>query len=618
MSAPTEGPPVSHYVRSVLPFSRRYLEAVLDCLLADFARRRLRPQWWPPASLKHLTRSATLRRERWKSALPGDVAQAAFPPADADISLKDEATWQIARHLKRLYETISADELEPGLASLERLPLVELPDDRYLLDLGVSALPSATVRAALPASAWDTLLTDLSNHVFTDFLLWLLKQHYPAVTTPELFERIGVFVRRELERRRRLPEGDWTNQWTSYASSALDACRAESGKVSGSVQGLRYEDLDASIELLLSHLPADIQRDAMLRYESQRRSLLEDALASELLSRGLPDEPGELFVLRYLSASECRVPFEAQSASRLITGVRGATWEVVLPIRGHVEQRLATDSLGFTFTNEFPVPRLQAPQGAVTFAHFQSLSAASQDEAAHEARRRLTLAISAVGVFSRTPLTIEILDAHTRVEGAVGWGYVGRRTVLPLTTPAVTDWQPIFAELDAVLRAPDDLAERIREALIHLHRGEASYDAEDRLDEAWKVLEIIGEYATRRAEALLCYLPLYFVSREFKSLNSRKKLEVVKQKYRRTRDAFVQVKEARNKAIAHRSIARADWKVLGHHSEWVLAFARQVLIGAFVGWTLGARRPRELAHQLRRAYEKNFHFRPPNPSELRE
>jgi hypothetical protein len=230
----------------------------------------------------------------------------------------------------------------------------------------------------------------------------------------------------------------------------------------------------------------------------------------------------------------------------------------------------------------------------------------------------LTIAVSAVGVFSRTPIDIEILDAHTRVEGATGWGYIGRRTGLPLTDVTVTNWQPILEELDAILRARDDLAARIREAVIHLHRGETAYDAEDRLDEAWKVLEVIGEYATKSAEALLCYLPLYFVPGDFRSLNSRKKLDAIRKKYQRTRSAFLQVKDARNDSIAHRKVARADWKVLGHHSEWALSFARQVLIGAFVGWTLGARRPRELESHLRKAYEKNFHFRLPNASELRE
>src|SRR5713101_9205253 len=205
MTSPNQRRPLSYYVHSSLPFSRRYLEAVLDSLLNDFARRQLRPKWWPRASFKYLTQSFTIRRELWKTVLSSGVPDAAFPPSNAEVTLKDEETWHIANYLKRLYETISADDLKPGVVPFEQLPLVELPDDRYQLDLAVSALPTATMRAALPASSWESLLRDLSNRVFTDFLLWLLEERAPDVTVPDIFRRIGGFERRELTRRESPP-----------------------------------------------------------------------------------------------------------------------------------------------------------------------------------------------------------------------------------------------------------------------------------------------------------------------------------------------------------------------------------------------------------------------------
>jgi hypothetical protein len=614
MNHPSSVHPLSSCVDSHLPFSRYYLEAVLDCLLDDFNCRQLQSKWWPQSSFKSLIQSCKLRRGVWKAALPSAV----FPPPDADRDLKDEALWQIASYLKKLYGTISAAELPPGPLSLEELPLVELRDDRYQLDLAVSRLPAATARAVLPRSTWESLLHGLCDSIFTDFLLSLIQEHVPDLTVSDLLRRMGEIINRQRARRQRPPVGDWYDQWVTYLSLPAEASEATDIRLGTRLSHLTYALLDDTMAGLLSHLPEEIQRDAMLSHEFGRIALLQDALAAELSSGHLPDQSCETLVLRYLAVPGRRIPLEERAAGILLDTIRGADYEVVLPMRGYLERSVPTGDFGFTLTNQFPVPGIAVPAGAVMFAYFPRLGAASQAEAAHEARRRLAVVISAVGVSVRASTAIEILDAHTRRHGSVGWGFFGRRAALSFGEAGGTSLAPILAELGAISQATDDLGDRIREALIHLHRAETSYDAEDRLDEAWKVLEIIGEYATKRAEALLCYLPLYLVQHDFDLLNGKKKIEAIRSKYRRILDAFTQVKDARNDTIAHRRMARADWKVLGHHSEWALSFARDVLFGAFAGWTSGARRPRDLEGELRNAYEKRFHFRLPNPSELRQ
>jgi len=270
-----------------------------------------------------------------------------------------------------------------------------------------------------------------------------------------------------------------------------------------------------------------------------------------------------------------------------------------------------------TIRREFVVTGFAPPAGPVSYAHFSDTIARSPDEAIGLARRRLHVALSAVGIASGTPINFEILDAYYRPAGSNRWSYMGRQATLPLSTISAQNWGSIISELHAILVAEDELARRVQESLIHLHRADAAYDAEDRLDEAWKVLELIGKWAESQAESLLCYLPLYFVRKDFATLSAEGKIATLREKYQGVQRPLLAVRQARDKALAHRPLVRADAVVLEHHGVWATGFAKEAVSAAIVGWSAGARKPEDLKPKLEEVYLTKFSCRIPSREEMR-
>jgi len=163
----------------LLRCSYRYLEALLDGLLA---RAPERSHWWQDGR-KSLLRGAEIRRMRVWQQTPYDPAFSvpALTSSPDSEEFRDEAIWQVARHLDDLYVTIPFSEQDEALIPLE--------DHRYETHLGAAVLPSPAARSKLPVTIWDMVLRDLTHSVYADFLLWCLQRNLPetARTTSRTF-----------------------------------------------------------------------------------------------------------------------------------------------------------------------------------------------------------------------------------------------------------------------------------------------------------------------------------------------------------------------------------------------------------------------------------------------
>jgi hypothetical protein len=183
--------------------------------------------------------------------------------------------------------------------------------------------------------------------------------------------------------------------------------------------------------------------------------------------------------------------------------------------------------------------------------------------------------------------------------------YLGAQRRTPLSRVATEAFSTTIQGLGELMSSDADYSHRIRQGLVHLARAEAVDDLEESLGEFWRCLEILAGDATK-LEPALCWAPLYVVPSDFSARNSREKLNMIEDKYKRNRRAFRQLVNARNKLLVHRPVAVADWKVLEEYSEWTRLFVRGVLLGSIQAHRAGARCVAEIKRTLDRAYWNTF------------
>jgi hypothetical protein len=150
------------------------------------------------------------------------------------------------------------------------------------------------------------------------------------------------------------------------------------------------------------------------------------------------------------------------------------------------------------------------------------------------------------------------------------------------------------------------LAIRIRQAFVHLDRAQRAADAEDRFDEAWRVLEILAGNATRNLFSTVCYLPLYFVPKGFAQMPKPQQEALVADVYKRHRRYLSSARTFRNRRVVHRELTGTDIRVFDHNAQWLLSFARTALRAVDAARDSGARTPGEVVSRLQAEYEKLF------------
>ena len=325
--------------------------------------------------------------------------------------------------------------------------------------------------------------------------------------------------------------------------------------------------------------------------------------------------PDEVFI-KYFGSTERRLSIERESGQDLRQDLETRKYEVVLELRGAIRNDVLFPELGFEVLREPPATCWLKTSEGLLFARFTDIDARTHEDAVLKARRRLFVLVSSVSLARGHAIELDVGEANVRIDGAEGWGGIYRRTSLPIGVESPEDWRNILVKWQPILNAEDDLAVRIQEANIHLHRCRASYGVEEKLDEAWKVLELLSGHAGKKGAALLCYLPLWFIPAEFKDFTGRRRMAFLREEYERLTKQFKTVDETRNKVMAHRERPRADWAVIQHHAVWAESFARDAILGAATGWINGARQPMDVVNILKKSYEKGFGIKLPTKTDI--
>jgi hypothetical protein len=244
------------------------------------------------------------------------------------------------------------------------------------------------------------------------------------------------------------------------------------------------------------------------------------------------------------------------------------------------------------------------PHPSLCFAYFPRIRARHVEEAVHAARTRLTVWFSLLGVVDQRPIDYQILRTWAANPDSP-FPFLQGPIVVPLSL-AHKLWEDLLPESQDLLNADDELATRIRQAFVHLDRAQRAADAEERFDEAWRVLEILAGNATRGLFTTVCYFPLYFVPKDFDQMPRRRQEALVADVYDRHKRYLSSAKKFRNRRVVHREVTGTDIRVFDHNAQWLLSFARTALRAVDGAWDSGARTPPEVVSRLQAAYERHF------------
>jgi len=591
----------------LLRSSCRYLEATLDGLLAQAPTRS---SWWEDGR-KSLMRGAEIRRMHVWRQTPYDptFSVPSLAKSTNPEEFRDEAIWHVARHIDDLYVTIPLSD--------DTRTLVELENHRYHTHLGASILPSPQAHSKLPVLIWDIVLRDLAHSVWADFLLWCLQHHAPTTRVGDLIVSSASTLEWLTAGRRPsstpLPGGSWE----TALGEALQAAHPElAALVSDEVASITYDALNSAFEDVLSLLPSSLGAESAAKFSSHRETLIAAGCLS-LLPRSDESEL-DYRLIDYLSHVSRRRLIEASANTTLEWHAAERDHEVLLELRAELADDLEAEPLGFSLLRRPPegFVRERQPDGVETepppslcYAHFPRIYARHAAEAVHLARTVLAEWFSLLGVFDQRPLDYHILRAWA-ASADLPFPMLQGPIVVPLAL-AHKLWTDLLSDWQDLLNANDDMATRIRQAIVHLDRAQRTADVEEGFDEAWTVLEILAGNATRALFATVCYLPLYFVPQDFDRLPTRQREALVAEAYERHKRYLSSAKVFRNQRVVHREFTGTDVSVLDHNARWLLSFGRTALRAAISSWQSGARSPREMVSNLRSAYEKNYGMRLP-------
>jgi len=573
-----------------LEFCRRYLETVLDRLIENYG---LAGAWCNPGC-DEFTR---YYERKGRKATTGNALQVPNLPQGAG----GEAIWHVAKLLSDLYQT--------GPFGERRAVLVEIADHRFDIILAVAKSPTRDAVAMLPARSWKFIFWGIAQTVWVDFLLWSLKSYRSAVTARELLLTPTETLRVRIGQERALPPEEWGQDWPRQAQDAMHSLPPNEQAVLDKPLGsLTLPDIESVTERVLTAFPSMRDRG----YQQWiREQTLEEAIGHHL--EAVDADVSARKMQAYLATASSRGALEERAFQAIPRWLASGPYDVVLVLRGATPHDLTTSTAyGLTITQTPPpIPYAPAQEG-MSYAVFTGVAGKNHDAVIHECRKRLRVVLAAVAVASRTPIEVQIMHyAYVRREEEDRWTPSGSRGTVPLGR-AAGDWEESFKTWQDLLEADDDLALRIRLALVHFSRAEGAYDADERLEAYWKVLEEIAEGDVE----WLFALPMQFIpqrlSRMKKKLNQKAFLDT---RWEALRAQFRSIKDMRNGVIVHRLVARADAVVLERFASALEPLAREVLRAALSGWHQGARRPRRVLERPEEAYQT--HFGLPLPSRKR-
>lgn len=579
-------------------FHARYLELLLDNLMRNPPATPL----WCRHALKYLNCS---REERQKQAWKGPLPKTVLLEAMSD-PLRDEALWSMARILEQLYNTQEFGAETPGL--------MLVPDDRYFVHRASAALPAPEAHATLTLLAWTRILTELGDTVYIDMMLWSVQVARPKLVLGDLLEGLTETLKGHgTARRKEGDEAKWADAWASLEQrlpAVLGSRRSQP------IAGLTLAEADAFVGDVLREAPQPFIPGGYSGVRELRLRALGDALAGVL--EALPEEPPSLE--EYLSLEARRIPLERAAADEVRRQLQGASFDVTLPVRVAVAAKLPApfEPLGFDLAEDAADLEFARKDLGVLYARFAGLEATGPDHAVEKARSRVRLALARAGMFAASVVGFDIVDAFVRYTGTRMWGTANRRWRIRAAALDNDSFTAVAAIADLLL-AGDDLAVRIQEAIIHLHRASLAADSEEAFDEAWKVLEIMTAEASTTGASLIAYFPLMKAPRGLKKMSGSERDAFVKAQYQENLNLFEQIASIRNENVIHRNIARADWHVLEQHAAVAISFARAAVELAISAWkssSLAARDRTGLKKCLDAGY-KTLSITLPKQSDLR-
>lgn len=558
-----------------LEFYRHYLELIFVHLF------RLRPaagSWCAPG-VRDFERSVAGRTP------PAESAYLADPRAE---NLRDEAAWHVARMLADLYETQSL------VAFSGSTSLVPIEDHRHSIIAGVTSGPRADATANLSLSDWDSVLQDLARSIWVDFLAW--STAYCGLTTPlrELVpEAIAALCARSAAPDQRA-DAAWFERELSPAQHVAFA---------RSIGAVPLAELDQLLASLLPRYPNDrIQR--LSGYRQIREDLIDDVLGTALET--LPEFPLDAWAVLYFGQAATRAPIEDRETQRLLDVVIEREYEVVFPLLGQLPQSLHAPAHGLEITSAPPTiePPFLAREGAV-YARVTSLRARAPSDALAQARRRVEIFLAAAGVRSGAGVAIQALgESYHRIWASPDWRFGGETHGLPLSAVAES-WATAMQAWGDLLRATDDLGIRIQDALVSLNKGYCDQTARERLQEHWRVFEILlGEAAPGALKSWGYVLLLYRLPNAFGSMSGPDQRAFVDDRVKLLRQQIEGLIRFRGQAVDHRAIAHPDTAVLSHWATVAQHLAREFLSAAITAWYDGVRAPRDVERRIRNGYDR--------------
>lgn len=175
---------------------------------------------------------------------------------------------------------------------------------------------------------------------------------------------------------------------------------------------------------------------------------------------------------------------------------------------------------------------------------------------------------------------------------------------MPLSSVAEV-WPATMQAWEDLLKATDDLAIRIQDAMVSLNRGYCDHTARERLQEHWRVFEILlGETASNALRGWGYRLPLYRLPKSFHKMSGPDKCAFVDDRVELLKLQVGGLIDFRNKAVDHREIAQPDNAVLSHWATVAERLARDFVSAAITGWYDGARAPRDVERRVRNGYDR--------------
>ena len=454
------------------------------------------------------------------------------------------------------------------------------------------------------------MLQEVGHTMWVDFLLWCVKRLPEPATARETLMNSAEALRARLSDPRQLSAEQWAQTWQQEAGTAMSTLAEEQRTIlDEELVSLTLQDLESLTAGFLRGFTRGFVRElADVRWVLDQT--LEEGLGTKLEAQRVQVTARQID--GYLREAPNRRQLEERALNEVRIQLQSGRYDIVLLLEGALQHELTTSSgYGLTITpTPPPIPGLSSRDGLI-YACFSNIEGSSGEAVIHECRRRVQTALAAVATWGRTPIDIKLLsEVHLRKEGWTEWAFSGVGGTFPISR-AVSEWEKVFSVWRNLLEAEDELALRIHQAIIHFNRAEGAYDAEERLEEYWKILESIGGEGVGAAVGWLYRLPMQFVPGTFRRMRRSNQEVFVKGRLRTLLAEFKAIKDVRNKAVVHRPIAKPDTVALERWAAAVAPQAREVLRAAISGWFQGARKPKEILDRVEKAYVNRFKFQLP-------